>query len=210
MTPDRERLRAGSYVYDRDRLPLVGEPVAGIDQVGGHGTDQRIGDLADQRMPKPIGVSRPVHDQQSGVDRGANRGLSSSTHWSTGPWRTPIEVPSVMAPRTLRIRRISVGSRPASAAASSSRRAISASVWTSPVRDGTQPSAARAAKAKALGVPCHVLLGGKVRERGRAYCAREKPAGKLLQDTYNEWKASRFAREGTKWLALQYAKLTPS
>ena len=34
-----------------------------------------VGDLTDERVPNPIGVSRGVDDEQSGIERGTHRGL---------------------------------------------------------------------------------------------------------------------------------------
>ena len=85
---ERRGLVAGAVEVERELAGPVGrgqrKPGVSL-QRRGHGSVEPtplgrqcgvVGDLADQRMPKLIGVSRPVHDQQSGVDRRANRGLS--------------------------------------------------------------------------------------------------------------------------------------
>ena len=85
---ERRGFVAGTVEVERQLTGGVrrGQREAGVRlQRGRHGSVETsplgrqcsvVGDLADERMPNPIGVGGRVHDQQSGVDRGANRGLS--------------------------------------------------------------------------------------------------------------------------------------
>ena len=79
--------------------------------------------------------------------------VSSSTHWSTGPCRKPSEAAPVMVPLTLATLRMANGLRPA-AAAPSMIWCFAAGVATGVEgSDGTQPSAARPARASERGPP---------------------------------------------------------